>query len=140
MLYPENIPSFKDIFDTYCDINEIDLPAWSEQIVDMIMSKTYSKIVTFDKRWFLRYCFDQLVRWEITFEQFMTMWDIEWQIEDQINPHVYREEHQTYLNTLTPEIVQSRDKDTLVILDRLIVSYYTHQYGDIITVGKTIIL
>ncbi len=140
MLYPDKTPSFQDIFTTYCDINEIELPLGWEEIVNHIIEKKYSKIVSFDKLWFLRYYFDQLVKGEISFEQFMTMWDIEWQIEDQINPHVYREEHPTHLQSLTPAIVQSRDKDTLVIIDRLIVAYYTHQYGKLVSDAKIIIL
>ena len=140
MLYPDTIPSFKNIFDTYCDINEIDLPAWSEDIADAIINKKYTTIVTFHKFWFLRYYFDQLVKWEISFEQFMTMGDIEWQIEDQINPHVYREEHSSVLNTLTPENTKSRDQNTLVIIDKLIMEYYIHTYGKIITQAKIIVL
>lgn len=140
MLYPDTIPSFKNIFDTYCDINEIDLPAWSEQIIDAIINKEYTTILTFHKFWFLRYYFDLLVKWEISFEQFMTMGDIEWQIEDQINPHVYREEHPSLLKSLTPEIVQSRDEKTLVVIDKLMVEYYTHTYGKITTQANIIVL
>jgi hypothetical protein len=70
----------------------------------------------------------------------MTMGDIEWQIEDQINPHVYQEENPALLEILTPELVASWTKDTLVIIDPLILAYYNHQNGEIITDGIVLIL
>ena len=66
---------------------------------------------------------------EISHEQFITMGDIEGQDPDQINPHVYREEHPVSLTSLTPEVV-SQWKDTdLVILDKVVYDYYVAQYG-----------
>lgn len=58
----------------------------------------------------------------------MTMGDIEWQIEDQINPHVYQEEYPALLEILNPDIVSSWTKDSLIIIDPLIRSYYNNQY------------
>lgn len=97
MLYPDKKPSFQDIFLTYCDINEIEITGDRQSLIDIIISQQYTSLVTFHKWGFLRYYFDQLIKEEISFEQFMTMGDIEGQIEDQINPHVYKEEHPSLL-------------------------------------------
>ena len=140
MLYPDKKPSFYDIFVTYCDINNIQVATVHKEIIDIIISQQYSSLVTFHKWWFLWYYFDQLLKEEISFEQFMTMGDIEGQIEDQINPHIYQEEHPPVLWILTPDIVSLWTKDTLVILDPLVVSYYTHLYGEMTTPWHIIIL
>lgn len=140
MLYPEEKPNFTDIFMAYCDINDIVVTPERMQLRDMIVSQKYTKIVTFHKWGFLRYYFDQLIKEEISFEQFVTIGDIEWQIEDQINPHVYQSEHIPLLQTLTPELTSLWDADTLVILDPLLQSYYIHQYGDLSTDAHIIVL
>jgi hypothetical protein len=70
----------------------------------------------------------------------MTMGDIEGQIEDQINPHIYQEEHPVLLESLTPDMVSSWKKSTLVIVDPLIKAYYTHQHGEIITQAHVVVL
>lgn len=70
----------------------------------------------------------------------MTMGDIEGQIEDQINPHIYQEEHPALLWVLTPEIIAYWTKDTLVIIDPLIKAYYIHQYGEISTDATIVVL
>ena len=140
MLYPDKKPSFQDIFLTYCDINEIDVTPARQSLVDSIITQHYSSVVTFHKWGFLRYYFDQLIREEISFEQFMTMGDIEWQIEDQINPHIYQEEHPPLLKTLTPGLISSWTKDTLVIIDPLIKAYYIHQHGEISTDATMVVL
>lgn len=140
MLYSDKKPSFQDIFLTYCDINEIEITADRQALIDTIITQNYSSVVTFHKWGFLRYYFDQLIKEEISFEQFMTMGDIEGQIEDQINPHVYQEEHPALLRVLTPEIIAHWTKDTLVVIDPLIKAYYTHQYGEISTQAKIVAL
>jgi hypothetical protein len=128
MLYPDKQPSFQDIFVTYCDINDLTITPARQELITTIISQQYSSLITYHKWGFLRYYFDKLIKWEISFEQFMTMGDIEWQIEDQINPHIYQEEHPALLEILTPELVSSRTKDTLVIVDLLIRSYYNHHH------------
>jgi hypothetical protein len=140
MLYPDKKPNFQDIFLTYCDINEIEITLERQSLIDTLLSQQYSLIVTFHKWGFLRYYFDQLIKEEISFEQFMTMGDIEGQIGDQINPHIYQEEHPTLLATLTSEIILSWTVDTLVVLDPLIHAYYIHQHDKIVTDAKIILL
>jgi hypothetical protein len=140
MLYPDKKPSFQDIFITYCDINEIEITSDRQALIDVIVSQKYTSLVTFHKWGFLRYYFDQLIKEEISFEQFMTMGDIEGQIEDQINPHIYQEEHPVLLESLTPDMVSSWKNTTLVIVDPLIKAYYTHQHGEIITQAHVVAL
>lgn len=140
MLYPDKKPSFQDIFLTYCDINEIAITPERQSLVDTIITQQYLSLITFHKWGFLRYYFDQLIKWEISFEQFMTMGDIDWQIEDQINPHVYQEEHPALLWVLTPELVAHWTKDTLVVVDPLIKAYYIHQHGEISTDATMVLL
>lgn len=81
-----------------------------------------------------------MVKGEISHEQFITMGDIEGQIEDQINPHIYREEHPVYLTSLTPDIVSAWTKDDLVIVDGNLMSYYEAKYGKIESEAKIIVL
>lgn len=140
MLYPDKRPSFQDIFLTYCDINEIEITPEQQTLIDLIISQQYASVITFHKWGFLRYYFDQLIKEEISFEQFMTMGDIEGQIEDQINPHIYQEEHPPLLIILTPELVAHWTKDTLVIVDPLIKAYYIHQHGEIVTDATIVVL
>jgi hypothetical protein len=90
--------------------------------------------------WFLWYHFDQFVIWEISLEQFMTMGDIDGQIEDQINPHLYWQEHPASLGSLTPDMVSLRNSQTMVIINPLVRTYYTHQHGDIMTDATILIL
>ena len=68
------------------------------------------------------------------------MGDIEGQIEDQINPHIYREEHPVYLTSLTPDIVNTWTKDDLVIVDENLMSYYEAQYDKIKSDAKIVVL
>lgn len=121
--------SFEQLFDLYRDINSLDIWEVSD-IIPLIVSQRYNNIVTFHRYGFIFYYFDQLVRGEISTEQFLTMGDIEGQVEDQINPHVYQEEYPALLKILTPDSVSLWDGDTLVILDPIIQAYYTNQYGD----------
>lgn len=68
----------------------------------------------------------------------MTMGDIDGQIDDQINPHIYQSEYPALLEALVPDRVAQRKEDDIVIIDPLILSYYQHKYG-IITTPATII-
>jgi hypothetical protein len=77
MLYPDKKPDFQEIFVAYCDINELTITSSRQSLLDLIMKQQHTSIVTFHKWGFLRYYFDQLLKEEISFEQFMTMGDIE---------------------------------------------------------------
>lgn len=70
----------------------------------------------------------------------MTMGDIEWSCEDQINPYLYKEEHPCYLDSISPEEVAKREKSDLVIVDKTIWSYVQSQYPEIKTKGEIIFL
>jgi hypothetical protein len=70
----------------------------------------------------------------------MTMGDIEGQIEDQINPHVYQQEHPPLLSALQPAMIANWTKDTLVIIDPLIKAYYIHQHGEFTTIANVVVL
>jgi hypothetical protein len=140
MIYPDQTPRQIDLFTTYLEINEIaHTPQWLE-IAQLIIDQTYPQIVPFHQWWFLRYYFDQLVKHEISFEHFMLIGDIEWQIEDQINPHIYREEHPAHLDSISPEMVALWTSETLVIVDPLIYAYYIHHHGWFVTDAKILVL
>lgn len=139
MLYSDKQPSFQDIFATYCDINDIVITPSRKELIDIIVSQKFTSVITYHKWWFLRYYFDKLIKKEISMEQFMTMWDIEWQIEDQINPHIYQEENSALLKNLNPDKVFLWNKDEIIILDKLVYFYYSYKY-DKLNTEATIIL
>ena len=140
MIGQEYIPSLGQLFDLYGDLNEIDLWWTGEEIKHLIITQEYTHVITFHRYGFVFYYFDQLVKGEISHEQFITMGDIEGQDPDQINPHVYREEHPVSLTSLTPELV-SQWKDTdLVILDKVIYDYYVAQYGAVKSDAKIMVM
>ena len=114
-----------DIFRTYLDINEIPHDEQRWELAHHILHQQHRQIITFHQRGFIFYYFDQFVKEEITLEQFMTMGDIEWSFEDQINPYLYKEEHPCYLNSITPEEVTKRESSDIIIVDKTIRSYYT---------------
>ena len=139
-MFTTNInPNFEELFRLYCDINDITLHEES-LIVSAIIAQDYNNILTFHSYGFLFYYFDQLVKGEITREQFITMGDIEGQVEEQINPHVYREEHPVYLTTLTPELVGQWKDNDLVLVDQVLYDYYVSQYGVVKSDAKVIVL
>lgn len=114
-----------DIFRTYLDINEIPHDEQRWELAHHILHQQHRQIITFHQRGFIFYYFDQFVKEEITLEQFMTMGDIEWSCEDQINPYIYKEEHRCYLDSITPEEVTKRESSDIIIVDKTIRSYYT---------------
>lgn len=130
----------KKLFYLYCDLNNLTIDKDCDTIIDSILQKKYNQIITFHHYGYVFYYLDQLVRGEIDHEQFLTMWDIAGQSENQINPHIYREEHPVYLTTLTPEIVSSWMKNDLVIIDQLVLDYYLSQYGEVKSEAKIIVL
>ena len=140
MFGEHNIPSLGQIFDLYLDMNEIKFDDERWKIKNQILEYQYNNIITFHRYGFLFYYFNQLVKGEISHEQFITMGDIEGQIEDQINPHIYREEHPVYLTSLTPDIVNTWTKDDLVIVDENLMSYYEAQYDKIKSDAKIVVL
>lgn len=114
-----------DIFIAYLDINTIPYnPVWIDT-ANRILQQQHSQITTFHQWGFVFYYFDQFVKGEVSLEQFMTMGDIEWSCEDQINPYIYKEEHPCFLDSITPEeITKCKDTD-LIIVDATIWTYYT---------------
>ena len=134
-----SLPELKKIFELYDDINDLQLEI-DDELVESIIAQEFTQIITFHRLGFVFYYFDQLVRKEINAEQFLTMGDVEGQIEDQINPHTYREEHPVHLTTLTPEIVASWESTDLVIIDQLIHEYYVTQHGTISTDAKIVVI
>jgi len=133
------LPDTIQLFDLYCDINDIVIEH-SSDIVQAIITQQHNKIITYHRYGFLFYYLDQFVRGEITHEQFITMGDIEGQIDDQINPHIYREEYPIYLTTLTPELVTQWKSDDLVVIDQLLYDYYLSKFGPLLTSAKFLIL
>jgi hypothetical protein len=73
MLYPEKTQNFQNIFITYCDINQIVILPERNSLIDIIIAQKYSSVITFHKWGFLRYYFNQLIKKEISLEQFMTL-------------------------------------------------------------------
>lgn len=128
------------IFSTYLDINEIPHDQSWLDLAHHILHQHHRQIITFHQRWFVFYYFDQLVKKEISIEQFMTMGDIEWSCEDQINPYVYKEEHPCYLDTITPEEVAKRETSDLIIVDKTIWAYVQSQYPEMKVKGEMVIL
>lgn len=123
----------------YCDLNNIVLsPVWL-QIRDAIIAQEYHRLCTYHGHGYIFFYFDQLVRGEITTEQFLAIGEVDGQIEDQINPHVYREEHPVALHVLTPELVKQWSVDDLIIVDSLLLAYYTGQYGELVTPATVIV-
>ena len=133
------LPDAKQLFSLYEDMNDITIQG-EEILIDIIIRQEYKKIITFHRYGFVFFYFDQLIREEISAEQFLTMGDIEGQIEDQVNPHVYREEYPVYLSILTYEIVQSWTSEDLIVLDSLLVDYYQSQNGVLVSDAKIVIL
>ena len=133
------LPDAKQLFSLYEDMNDLTIPGW-DNLVDTILQQQHKNIITFHKYGFVFFYVDQLIREEISAEQFLTMGDIEGQIEDQINPHVYREEHPVYLSSLTREIVQSWTSEDLVVLDSLLVDYYQSHNGALVSDAQIVIL
>ena len=130
---------FQQIFQLYSDINLLEINDASI-ISDAIVEQNHEKIITFHRYGFVFFYFDQLVRGLITQDQFLTMGDVEWSLEDQINPHVYRDEHPVHVDSLTPEIVASWTDKDLIILDRLLVAAYIGRYGALDTLATLIVL
>lgn len=133
------VPDAGQLFSLYKDINDIQLEQ-ADDLVDIMLEQWYKKIITFHNYGFVFFYFDQLIREEITAEQFLTMGDIEGQIEDQINPHVYREEHPLHLHSLTPEIVESWSSEDLIVIDTIMSDYYESQYWLISSPAKIFVL
>ncbi len=142
MLNTTQTPNFGQLFDLYLDMNEIEVVGIKEveEVKKIILSQKYNNVLTFHRYGFIFYYFDQLVKGEISHEQFLTMGDVEGQIEDQINPHIYREEHPVYLTTLTPELVSQWKDNDLVIVDKLLYDYYVSQYSEVNSEAKLVVL
>ncbi len=109
-------------------------------LADTIIDQKHDNVITFHRYGFVLYYFDQLVRGLITQDQFLTMGDVEWSLEDQINPHVYRDEHPVHVDSLTPEIVASWTDKDLVVLDKLLVAAYSWSHGALQTKATMLVL
>ncbi len=95
---------------TYCDINEIFPQKDYEAIGTIIESQQYSHVVTMHTFGFVLYYFDQLVKGQITPEDYMTMGDIGLPDENGItnieasatlNPYTYTYNHKPTLASVS---------------------------------------
>lgn len=129
-----------EIFTAYLDINDIPYNQVWIDTASRILQQQHSQLITFHQRWFAFYYFDQFVKGEVSLEQFMTMGDIEWSCEDQINPYIYKEEHPCYLDSITPEKITTNKDTDLVIVDATLWAYYSTKNPTQQGAGQIIIL
>ncbi len=129
-----------DIFSAYLDINEIPHDQSRKDLAHRILHQQHRQIISFHQRWFVFYYFDQYIKREILLEQFMTMGDIEWSCEDQINPHIYKEEHPCYLDSIKYEEIAKRDNSDLIVVDKTVWAYYRSQHPDSEVKGEVVVL
>ena len=122
--------SFRQLFLLYLDLNNLVLPR-QDEMLQSIIAQEHARVLTYHPLGYVIYYFDRLVRGAISQEQFLTLGDVGGVMEDQINPHRYREEHPAKLAILTPEIVQDWTEDDLIVLDATILAFYEAQHSKI---------
>lgn len=132
-------PSLGQLAQLYLDINNLHFNNLAD-ILDKILAQQHNNLYTYHPLGYVWYYFDRLVRGEISRDQFLALGDVEGLVDDQINPHVYREEHPVYLDTLTPELVTSWTDQDLVLVDQTLWTRYTTHYPDAPSLATLLVL
>lgn len=111
---------YRQLFATYLDINEIAHSDERYRVADAIIAQSHTTVHTYHPRGWVFHYFDQLIRGEISLEQWMSLGDV----DTELTPLADKAEQHLWLDTLTDELVASWSESDIIIVDGFLRARY----------------